>query len=319
MNINFEAFGKKVKAIRLNLKHTQEDVKRYTGISNETMRRIENGIQEPKVSTLEKLGHLYKYDLVDLLCKSRSPLSFLSDEMIASINKNLRDLDYDGLKSTIEKMIHHVLNQYDDLMDEHKKKYLQSYLKAFENINFNQSKDLEKNIINVENFLLYLSNNKQKIGSDPYLYSLEVSSILFLMTQYRQKGHYDKALRLGKDTLEKLNQLPTFTMRQLNHMGSLYLNLSYTYHHLKDYEKSLHYIDAAFRDKKLVFSNHLYTELLFRKTIALYHLKDQRYKAMATALIMNCDETRKHMYCGVFKNNYNIDPEACLVCEKTTE
>lgn len=319
MNINFQEFGKKVKKIRRSLNYTQDDVKNYTGISNETMRRIENGIQEPKVSTLEKLGLLYKYDLVDLLCKSRNPLSFLSDEMIATINKSLREMDYEGLKSTIQKMVTHVLNQYDDLKDEYNQKYLKAYLNAFNNIEFKKTKDLDKNIINVENFLIFLSNNKQIIGGDPYLYSLEVSSILFLMTLYRQKAYYDKALSLGKETLNKLNALPSFTMRQLNHIGALYLNISYTYHHIKDYDQSLYYIDAALSDKKLVFSGHLYTELMFRKTIALFHLKDPRYKAMATALIMNCDETRKHMYCGVFKKTYSIDPEACLVCKNPTD
>lgn len=206
MNINFQDFGKKVKKIRQSLKYTQDDVKRYTGISNETMRRIENGIQEPKVSTLEKLGHLYKYDLVDLLCKSRNPLSFLSDEMIATINRSLRELDYDGLKETINKMVNHVIHQYDDMAYDHNQKYLQNYLQAFNNIEFTKTKDIDKNIINVENFLLFLSNNKHKIGSDLYLYNLEVSSILFLMTQYRQKGYYDQALSLGKETLK--NSMP---------------------------------------------------------------------------------------------------------------
>lgn len=51
----------------------------------ETQRRIEHGLKEPKISTLERLSVLYKVDLVKLALKQRHRASSFSEESAAHI------------------------------------------------------------------------------------------------------------------------------------------------------------------------------------------------------------------------------------------
>ncbi len=69
--INLKAFGQALKQVRLSLGYTQQDVRSNTGISCDTLRRIENGLVIPRYETLEYLSYFYKVDLLPILMKHR--------------------------------------------------------------------------------------------------------------------------------------------------------------------------------------------------------------------------------------------------------
>ncbi|MDH8677513.1 helix-turn-helix transcriptional regulator [Fusibacter bizertensis] len=65
-------FSQVLKDIRKSLNYTQNDVATHTGLSTETLRKLENGKTIPKYDTIEILSLFYKTDLHSILnlCKS---------------------------------------------------------------------------------------------------------------------------------------------------------------------------------------------------------------------------------------------------------
>jgi transcriptional regulator with XRE-family HTH domain len=65
------SFGSMLRNIRKNSGLSQSSVKNVTGIHEDTLRKLENGIVIPKYETLEILSSLYKCDLLKVLQNSR--------------------------------------------------------------------------------------------------------------------------------------------------------------------------------------------------------------------------------------------------------
>lgn len=302
MNINFIEFGMQVRGIREKLGYTQSDVYNRIGVSNETQRRIEHGSQEPRISTLERLSYLYKYDLISLLVTCRFKESFLSESIIHSINQNLINCDYITLGKTIRTMIGYFINTLSKPSDEKAKEYLIRYLESFNKIEFSQYRETEKNIINVENFLLFLNNNKKGIGHDTFLYDLETSSIIYLLVLYRQANMFEKSIDLALNLITKIQNYPNLSKLQLNHLGAIYLNLAYAYHRLDQFENAINVVEEALTNRHLVYTSHLYNELLIRKAFALYYLGDRSYETILDSVLMNCTPEHKKTIQKVYRN-----------------
>lgn len=315
MQINYSLYGKEVRNIRKSMKLTQEDVYNHTGISIETLRRLEKGVQEPKISTLEKLSHYYKFDLVSLLKHCRSKRSFLSEEIIHSINHDLINCDYESLKATISLLMNDFLRKANSTCHQEAIKYLTRYLDTFNKIDFSKYNDLSKNIINVEKFLLFLNRNNTGIGSDIYLYDLEVSSIIYLIALYRQNANFQEAIKLSYEVIDKIKHYPYHSKIQLNHLGALYLNLAYVYHRIDNHEKVIEIVDEALHNTNIIFTNHLYNELVVRKAFALYFLENDDYMDLITSVLYNTSPSHKKTVCKVLYNKYSIKHKLCVNIE----
>lgn len=313
MSIDYKKYGERIRAIRVKCLLTQNDVYKKTGISMETQRRLEQGLQEPKISTLEKLSYLYKYDLLDLLANSRASIDFLSDEIVASVNKHLRDMDFESLKRYLIEITEVLLTENQDNIKKKSFDFYILFLEACKNLRIDTSKNIMSNITNLESILLILSNSRL-LNTDPFLYSFEVAVNLVLMVQFRDIKENNKAIKLGTDLINKLITYPTHTQRQINHLGALYLNLSYSYHEIGEHQLVLDAIDTALNTKKLVFSNHLYIEFMVRKVIAYYLLGDKRYQSLLSSVIMNENGKRKHFICKMLSDKYSITHNYCSTC-----
>jgi len=64
---DLKAFSIRLREIRKSLGYTQENVVTGTGLSAETLRKLENGISIPRYDTIEILSMFYKTDLHLLL------------------------------------------------------------------------------------------------------------------------------------------------------------------------------------------------------------------------------------------------------------
>jgi transcriptional regulator with XRE-family HTH domain len=65
--------GKRLRETREQLKMSQGDVEKRTGLMRCYLSRIENGHIEPAVQTLEKLAHAFHVPLYELLCEGDEP------------------------------------------------------------------------------------------------------------------------------------------------------------------------------------------------------------------------------------------------------
>lgn len=305
MYIDFIEFGRLAKSIRKNLNLTQEEVYKRIGVANETLRRLEKGLQEPKISTLERLSHLYKFDLVSLLATCRNKENFLSESIVHSINKDLIKCDYISLGNTVRNMIQYLISTLNKPSDRDAKLYLIRYLDTFNQTTFIEYRELTKNIINVENLLLFLNNNGQGIGEDPYLYDLETSSIIYLIVMYRQAKSFQKAIAMSYQVIDKIENYPNHSGLQLNHLGALYLNLAYIYHRNDQFKMAIQTIDTALINDNMIFTNHLYNELIIRKAFAYYHLGNPEYKILIDSVLLNCTPEHKRTILKVIDQQLN--------------
>lgn len=69
---DLKAFSKRLKEIRKSLGYTQDNVVFGTGLSSETLRKLENGITIPRYDTIEILSMFYKVDLQSVLNQYKS-------------------------------------------------------------------------------------------------------------------------------------------------------------------------------------------------------------------------------------------------------
>ncbi|MCD5415348.1 MAG: helix-turn-helix domain-containing protein [Clostridiales bacterium] len=90
---NLVEFGNELRLIRSMNGLTQTKVREITGINEDTLRKIENGLVIPKYETLELLTYIYKTDLLQML-KSYRNNKYLSDiyaelDTIITLNNTL--------------------------------------------------------------------------------------------------------------------------------------------------------------------------------------------------------------------------------------
>ncbi|MCK8059015.1 MULTISPECIES: helix-turn-helix domain-containing protein [unclassified Fusibacter] len=304
MNLDFVRFGDQIRQIRKNCGVSQEKVSEITGVAIETLRRLEKGIAEPKLSTLEKLSEVYKYDLIFLLTKHRSKFSFFSNEIAGMITNELDSLNYVELKAKIEEVIQHII---DSNGPKHNSKYYIDYLEGFKSLELNTTKNIDKNIINTEAILMLLSKDRKNIATDPYLFSLEVSASIYLVIQYRRSKRNIEAINLIECLIDKIRSYPALSDEHIRNLATLYLNLSYSYHHLDEHEKVKAIVDGAIGDPVLSFRSTTYNNLMLRKAIAMFHLDDPDYYHILTGVLLNETEVRKNQIGKTLLDLYGID------------
>ncbi len=175
--INLKAFGQALKQVRLSLGYTQQDVRSNTGISCDTLRRIENGLVIPRYETLEYLSYFYKVDLLPILMKHRK---------LSHINNYYQKLD--------SLIIDYQLHQLCDLEDDFNNYVLNSFPQT-ELINtsgIEQFKLILKGIhyLNSE----YRFNNAQSL--DTFVQSMKVTIPQFNISLHKQFKYNFLELRI---------------------------------------------------------------------------------------------------------------------------
>ncbi len=303
--MNYIEFGNKALKIRKNCGFTRETVKEITGISIETLRRLETGVPEPRINTLEKLSTLYRYDLIELLSKSRSQLSFFSEELIKKTTDKINQLDFEGLRGVIDSALMDLMQSKDT--EESNSKYYSDFFNALKSVKINETKDLKMNVIVIENILLILARNQKFLINEPYLYPFEVMAAIYLISLYRESGQYGIAISTCEEMMRKLENYPYLNDRGVDQLGALYQALAYVYHRKDEQEKVIEIVDAAFGNHHLAFTNTLYIDLLLRKATALHKLGNKDSYDLFTVAILNSYGERKKNIIRVIKDYYGID------------
>jgi transcriptional regulator with XRE-family HTH domain len=303
--MNYIEFGDKALKIRKNCGFTREAVKEITGISIETLRRLEMGVPEPRINTLEKLSALYRYDLIELLSKSRSQLSFFSEALIKKTTEKINQLDLEGLVDVIDEALKDLMGSIDP--EDSNSKYYTVFFNALKSLKINKINDFKMNVIMIENILLILSRNQKSLLNEPYLFPFEVMAAIYLISLYRESRQFDIAITTCEEMMKKLEKYPYLNDRGVDQLGALYLALSYIYHAMDEHEKVIEIVDSAFGNSLLAFTNTLYVNLLLRKAIAFHSLgNNESYDIFTVALQNTYGERKKHI-AKVIKNQYGID------------
>ena len=303
--MDYVDFGKKALKIRKNCGFTRETVKEITGISIETLRRLETGVPEPRINTLEKLSTLYRYDLIELLSKSRSPLSFFSEDLIKKSTEKINQIDLVGLVDVIDSALRDLTASTDP--EDANSQYYTIFLNALKSLKIDKINDSKINVIVIEDILLILSRNQKSLLNEPYLFPFEVMASIYLISLHRQSGQFATAINTCEDMMRKLENYPYLNDRGVDQLGALYQSMAYIYHTMDAHEKVIEFVDAAFSNSQLAFTNTLYINLLLRKAVAFHNLGYKDSYDLFTVAIENSYGERKKFIAKMIKEQYGID------------
>lgn len=304
MNIDFKKLGDIALAVRKQLGLTRIDVQLDTGISIETIRRLEIGM-EPKISTLEILTDYYSFDLLSVLSLCRTKNSFFSKETLSGVIDYMRSNDVNEFEQFLSQL-------YTGLVKEsHESKgrdihYLAGFLQSLKSIKINQTRNIETTIINIEQLLLSISYKSNTNKSNTFLSPFEMTVSIFLAILYRRNNNANKSISLLNSILAKLEQYPLLSCEQLSNIVTVNLNLSYAYHYFDDHDKVLSIIDSVLNNSEFTFTNATYHDLLLRKAHALYMKENSDYLHIYKTILLNETSERYQSIVTTAEKTYGL-------------
>gem|GEM_PF-685278 len=310
--IDEESFSNFLRDIRKSSGLTQRQVCLATGLSEETLRRLEKGTNIPSFRTMEDLSSVYKVDVIRVFMYHRQSNSVFKlyeelDQLIISNNMTninhlstrLNKLTADSKTNVTEvEMIQFQLllqgleSTYTKNMDILPETiYIRALSTRHHNFNIKNFKEYSFNHLELKLLLLYAvdkSENQNYIDSNDIM--------LFIFEEYLKLVKY-----IEHDyTFMKLIVKVLFT-------------ISYNYHCLDQFEDVVFYVDTALRMLLDMSSFYLMHGLYFRKAAALYFLDYPAdvytpffVHSFNVLQIQGMDELRS-IYINQAKKKYHID------------
>jgi len=308
MSIDFQALGSAIGEIRKEWGYTQKDVYQLTMVSIETQRRIEHGLKEPKITTLERLSALYKVDLLKLALEKRESVSFFSDEMIRIINRSIWQRDAGANKENIDQYIN-VLNRYKNQWDDSRQVERQlvdkmiSFRHVLKDFNVGGFKYKEQNIYLIEDFLKQMDSSGKRSLQDPYQLNIEITLGLFLVSFFHLTGKIEECIVILNKLERAINKTQISDLRNSDYLVTIKLNRAIVYLTVEDYEmmfKSLK--EILEEDLTYMTTIHLYDALVLQG-IAMYKLGMDGYNSLIDTSFKHSSEARREFYKEELKNS----------------
>lgn len=308
---NLEDFGNQIRELRKRNGFSQIDVKNYTGINEDTLRRIENGMVIPKYETLEILSSIYKSDLMTLLKTYRINRHFYNyynyiDRIIANNEIYLLEKIQLDLSESMKNPEH-----FKRLINPNELRQFELFLCGIKKYNSNNNDEYkEAEQILIDSLNLTLKNFDLDVYNQ-FHYNLLEARILFLISLIKEK--------LSQISLS--TEILIFILNYLTHNSDIdndvqkvilkcYSNISYNFHKVDNHNLALHYandgIDYAIRNSNM---NCLY--LLFaHKGVAEFFLKRNGYTDSLKKSIHILEISKQYdlanLYRSTFENKYNV-------------
>lgn len=310
---NMKNYGKELRKIRKFLKLTQTDVSKISGLSEDTLTNLENGLVIPKYETIEILSHVYKFDLMKML------FYFKNENDILSLYEQLDDsITYNNL--TKIKEIHTTLLSL-------KENYPINKLIQFSDfdmlIAYTESNViyLDKSVSSIvklkakNNLIEALSRNILDFSIEKfkvYNYNLLELRMLLLIAQFESDSEdYSLSNSIMEFILDKTSVFDTYDLIPTKFKLILYFNLAYNNHMIDKHKKVYKYASEGIKIGQVTndFGNLFF--LYYRKGIAEYNLKKPNYlhslkKSIYILEILEKYDLKK-IYIESTLKTYNID------------
>ncbi len=311
--IDNENFGEYLTRLRTTHNMTKLALANKAGMTDETIRRIENGQNTPSFNTLNSLSRVMKVDLVKVY------VAMIGDNSLNEFYKKLDGLiinnDVDKLKSIAHEFSFYEKKIYNSNVDEIKEvnqfKCILSGLELSFNAD-NGSKEASECYIEAINITI---PNFTVLTIMDFEYSfLELKCVLLLALEENALDNYMESNRLSLELLEYIDQSRIFSYADnlVSFKTKLLVNIAYNYHGLDNDKLAYRYSD---RGIEYCIDNHslyLLYALFYRRAVACYYLKieeQQMIKDFSNAIAILDTyqmETLKECYIRTTKEKYNI-------------
>ena len=299
--------GLEIKKIRNEARISRQKASTITGVSTDTIRRIEKGEVIPRYDTLLKLSEAYKKDLISFM--SYISPSYELNQYYQKIDRIIISNDVQQLDDTKEKLIillrwikrENFCNQKEieqllTIVSALQYYYLEMYNKAFE--------------ISMTGLGICLQDFELK-EIELYRYSLIEKRFLIIISNcYVVNGNFQNAnmilLLLHNSMIDSISNSENETKILLK----ITLNIAYNYHRMSKNLEALNYCNIGISICVENNLSYLMGHFIFRKGIAEYFLGVSRYEKTLFSSIVHLhiygmtDLARK--YIESLKINYNI-------------
>lgn len=304
---DLKSFGRYIKNLRCSLAFTQEDVSNLSGVSIDTLRRIENGKVLLRYDTLVLLSHAYKVDLLQML-KSYSNSNELFN-YYHRIDDLILEYDIQTLKSIKE--------DFKEFTDSSLKQdliqpliYTQFEL-FIEGIQYYFSNSTEKAITCLEASLSTINTSLNVSNLKAYkLTAFEMRIVLLIALSFAKTNKITKSTLLLEECLIQCNFDFHASYNEKLIIAKIYMNLAYNEHRLDKHRKVLHYTELGMNYCCKHHISYMMSLLLFRKGIAEINLNNQNglisLKRSISLLLSTNNEMLAIEYLKVLNDKYNI-------------
>ena len=314
--INNKIFGAYLSDLRSNYNLSKISLAKQSGLTDETIRRLEKGENTPSFNTLNSLSKVLKVDLIDVY--------------ISMINNNDLNVFYKDLDSLI--IGHNVteLNHLNDKFTEYEKKVYNENLEEIREVNqfrlilqgLELSINSEKG--SLEAYNKYEDSIKlsiptfsiKNIHENKYSY-LELKCIFLMAMEKNAMENYVESNRISMDLFNYLDVVKVFDFEEnmVLYKTKLYVNIAYNHHCLDDDEKAYYYSNKGIEYCVKNHSLYLLYALFYRRAVALFYLgkdsKQMKKDFLSAVSILDTYgmKSLKKIYVETTKNKYGIDLE----------
>ena len=293
---DLKSFSKRLKEIRKSCGYTQENVVSGTGLSTETLRKLENGLVIPRYDTIEILSLFYKTDLQSVLNNYKSSKEIIKYYEV--IDTCLTGNDQSALINAIEGFEEFAKTADVNLIERKELKQLELFLKGLKlSYSDYHNPDIQKQAIEIYIEALHSLNPAFKYEFwREFKYNYLELRILFAIAGL--EGYLRNCIQ-SNDLLEYI--LNTLDMSIYSkHNDKLLATkaislLSYNYHRIDDHKKALEFAEQGIEFCRKFFIMSDLPMILVRKGVAMFFLQLANYEpyfdqAITLLLVQGHDE-----------------------------
>lgn len=274
---DYEHIGKEIKRIREFKKISQKHLADMTGMSIESIRRIENNYNNPRIDSLIDILNALEIDFDIILMTNEGSSWEKVDNIIKQLDLYFENVDYSKLKEGIQKLISFrgtLPKSYEIKLNQ----YIYYYKAIYE-------KQVTRNHSKYKNYLIEAL--KVKYGDDYLKENREPSEIdsrilINLSECYINIGEKDKSKEVFDYLLEHIN------INDTNYINFLY-NLARYYYMCMDYNKCLEICDKSLVLSSIRNDFRRIILLYYLKGLSLYQINDKNYEIELNKSLALCD------------------------------
>lgn len=307
--LDMSEFGAQVRKIRENLNLTRKTVEELTGITKETLRKIEKGDVVPQFATLQLLSVEYRIDLIEIFNQYKNSNLILNthnliDDILIShsnMTGSLAKFEISTENTDICNLIDPVeIKQFNNLIQFLPISYFPEKEKKTEAITgLLTSLKLHHEAYDFKNF-------------EAYSYSyIELRTLLVIGVVYADLKEYILSNRIFNYLMlhMKTDKYSTSPSKKL--YIKLLCNIAYNYHSLDQHKSIIHVVNEGLDFCNQFDSSYLLEMLLYRKAVSQYFLKDsghvKTFKQVRSILEIKNYEEKIRIYTKITKEKYNIE------------
>lgn len=312
--INSKNFGELLKEVRKLNGITQNQLAKKSGISSETIRRIETQFNIPKIDVIDNLSRVLKTDLqlLFLELKKVNPLA----DFYLHLDELIMEYNIDAL-TEISREFYEIKTQYefDSVLEKNDIDQLEFIVKGITQSYKSMQKGSQESLDN------YLSAIKLTIpefklenySKSKYNY-IELKCLLLIALECNALSRFELSNDISIFLIKQIDKYNLFHNLDNTDMIKIKViqNIAYNYHCLDNDKLALNYaqegIDLCIQNKSLYMLFALY----YRKATALYYLNKEKseaiknFKLSISVLEILRNDVLKDKFIQITEEKYNI-------------